>query len=501
MRNLTRTKTLCLFMSAILLVGTFTACTGQQPSNVSQAQSSQSEAEAADTSSEKLESDDDTGENTRATISEQLTKAESQYRQSPEDPITALYYAKILFKLGSFDEAKTVLNPLLELEAPLSEAVYLAAQLEYLQGRYAKAEELYHYLVENHYDDFGSMAEYGLQMVYYQTNEYSKTHELFTGQEYEDPMLDMMKAFADDIPYQLDWNGAEETTIPFLVTDPMPVIPIEINGVKLNAFIDTGGNSLVLDDTLTTALHVQTLAKDVGVGAGGSTDIMWAKTDTLKLGDVEIKNVPTMLTSSSLFSGGYEKEGQLITFNAVIGTNILQQFIPILDYSSGYLKLIPRSEAGHQRLNEIMANENVVKEVPFVLSNSHYMYARGFVNGRTGLNMFVDTGLDREKEGIAISKDTMNLLKIPMPTLETVKGEGTLGTEDYKVGYFNLDNYGLSSLQSKSHASVYMTSVSDLLSTMIDWNGFICDALISHVYVRQYKWILDFDTMTMIFCE
>lgn len=529
MKSIVKTKRIiAAILCAAVMAAALPACADRQPENPSQVQSTLSREEAGMSSAEtskRAESEtgqskptadepetvSGTGEKTRAAITRQLAEIETAYTHNPDHPATALQYAQALFSLGDFDKTRTVLEPLLKEKPVSAEAIYLTAQIEYLTGNYSKAEEHYLSLIKNHSDDFGAQAEYGLQMVYYQTNEYRKAADLFTGQAHEaDPILEMMKGFGDSRPYEINWNGKEETTIPFLVTDPLPIIPIEINGIRINALIDTGGDSLVLDETLVSALGVETIAKGTGAGGGGTTDIMWGKTDTLKLGDVEMQNIPTLIVPSSLFVGGYKKDGTLITKNAIIGTNILQQFIPVLDYESEQLVLIPRGEAGQHHLNKLLAGEQVLEEVPFVLADSHYMYAKGEINGHTGLNMFVDSGLESKdsgsnpkegNEGIALSKDTMDLFEIPLPELHTEKGEGVLGGTDFEEGTFQLNSYGLGALKSQNTNSVYMTSVSELLSNMVDWNGFVCDALISHRYIRQHKWIINFDEMKMTFCQ
>lgn len=434
----------------------------------------------------------------RANYIAQAEELKKSYEQSQTDQEVGLKYAQTLFALGEFVQSEEILSPLIHVAKPLPDAIYLSAQINYLNGNYAEAESQYQYLKENHFKEFSAQADAGLQMIYYQTNEYSKANQLFAGQDIENPLLDMMKAF-DETPYQLNWNGNEQTTIPFVTTDPLPVIPIEINGVKMNAFIDTGAPMLLINESIASDLGIESISNDEGSGGGGSANIAFGKTGSLKLGEVDISNIPVALIPFDGFKNTFN--GYATDVHAIIGTNILQQFVPIMDYSSGRLVLLPRNEVGHKLLNEMMSNEKMRKEVPFVLASTHYMFAKGSINSYSGLNMFVDSGLgDHMNAGIILSKNTMDLLEIPFPELIPIaEGQGGLGGSDYENAWFDLDSYGLSSLQLKAGTGSYSTD--DVLSPFIDEIGFIGDALISHNYLKKYKWIINFDDRTMTFCE
>lgn len=428
----------------------------------------------------------------RADLTAQLEEIEPKYKQNLDDEAVALQYAQTLFSLGDFEPAQNVLKPLLKETNPSGEAVYLEAQIQYLNGNYKRAEEQYRYLAQNHQEDYGVAADAGLLMVYYQTNEYSKTRQLFAGQDFENPLLDMMQGFGDTVPYQIDWSGNEQTTIPFVTTEPLPVVPIEINGVKMNALIDNGASSITLDEAMSEELGVDTFSSGEGGVAGGSIGFSFGKTDSMKLGDVNIHNVPVTLIS---FEGISELfEGYATDVHAVISMNLLQQFKSVIDYPSGRLILFPRNESGEIQLNEMLKNDTVLDEIPFTLAGTHLMFAKGAINGHTGLNFFVDCGGSSDKDiSTWVYKNTMDYLKIPIPEMVPASDVGG----DFEEGLFNA-SYGVGKLQVEDGVCSYDTSGhSDDLS---DDTGFVNDAMISHHYLKNYKWVIDFDTMTMTFC-
>lgn len=219
----------------------------------------------------------------------------------------------------------------------------------------------------------------------------------------------------------------------------------------------------------------------------------------MKLGQVDIQNLPVLLMSF----GGFEAvfDGYATDVHAIIATNILQQFIPIIGYSSRQLVLVQRSVSGSDSLEETLAAETVLEEIPFVLANTYYMFAQGSINNHTDLNMFVDTGMTGvDNAGIELPKETMDLLEISIPELARIfEGHCGIGGSDRKEGVFDLSSYGLGNLNLKDDIGLYSTSGHS--DDWINMDGFIGDALIGYHYLKQYKWMINFDTMTMTFCE
>ena len=498
-RKSKKIRLIALLMCSIMLLGTLTACTGSGNANAEKPADSETAATSApDPASEQPETtvEAETLGYTRIDLEADLADAKQRYDANPDDSGAVYEYAQLLYQNADFEAARTILDPLLQEESPAPEIVYTAANVEYVLGNYAKAEELYRYLVQNHNEDMGLAAEAGLQMVYYQTNEYSKASGLFAGQDFENSFLDMMKAFGDDTPYEMDWHGQEEAIVPFVVGDPLPVVPIEINGVRLNAVIDTGAPMLLVEETIASDIGIESISKDIGEGASGADEIAYGKAGSVNLGGIDIQNIPVLIASVQGFSGYFD-----IELNAIVGTNFLQQFMPIMDYATGQLVLIPRTEEGKNHTEQLLSEERILEEIPFSLAATHYMYAKGSLNGYENLNMFIDSGLeDVNGESVVLSKLTMELLNIPIPELSAVPADkGGLGEEGFESGRFGLSSCGIGNLQQTGGLGVYDTS--DVVSVLTNGLGIMSDVLISHGFVKHYKWFMDFDSMTMTFCE
>lgn len=486
-------KVMCSLLCAGFLTSTLTACDSQKAS--SQQVSAKENKTEETTSSTAF--DTENIEHTRSYYSKQVHTLEKNYKKAPNDEDTAISYAEALFALGEFTQAEELVEPLLETSTPDPKVLYLSAQLSYLNGDYGQAEKLYNELLDDYPDIYGQKAQSGLLMVYYQTNQYSKSQALSL--EEDDPnksLLDMMQAFGTSKPYDMNWNGKEQISIPFTITDPLPVIPIEVNGIKINAVIDTGGSSLVIDQDKAAELGIDTVSQDTGTFAGGNTaDIGLGKAESLQMGGVDITNIPVMLGP---FDGFADVIPEVENIHAIIGTNVLQQFIPTMDYATGELVLRPRNDAGKSQLENEQKSENIAETIPFTLASTHFMFAKGAINDYNDLNMFVDSGLAAgDGAGMILPEETMNLTGIPIPELDDAVGGG-MGGNDFQEASYDVDSYGLGDLQQENGRGYYFTG--DTLD-MFDETGFVTDALISHNYLKQYKWTIDFDAMTMTFSK
>ena len=477
-----KSRGISILLCGALIVGVMTGCTSQATSAKS------STPKSTTKTTEKV---------TRASCEKQLTEVKGKYEKNPNDEALRLEYAQILFKLGEIVKAQEILNPLLSLKNPSPDAIFLSAQIEYLKGNYEKAEKLYNTLIEQYPDKFKAKAENGLTLTYYQTNQYQKAEKLSAASEGKNnSILEMMKSFEDKQPNQIDWNGKSETIIPFITSDPLPVVPVEINGKRINAVIDTGGPMFTVDQKLAKELGIKTASKSENKYAGGKTaETGLGQADSLTIGDVNIKNVPVMLGPFDGFKEAFKEYGDV---HGIIGTSVLKEFVPTMDYPSGQLILRPRNEIGRNNLNEMLANDKILEEIPFTLASTHFMFGKGSVNQKSNLNFFLDSGLgDPKGAGIILPEETIDSLKIPMPELKQVpEGQGGMGGSDYKEAHFDISSYGLGNLQLKNGLGYYFTG------GLLDYNeevGFVRDGLISHHYFNNYKWSIDFDSMKMTF--
>jgi len=286
--------------------------------------------------------------------------------------------------------------------------------------------------------------------------------------------------------------------VPFIVTDPLPVFTVEINGVPITVIFDTGGADFILDTEIAEALGVEKVASAMGSFAGGQqSEIGFGRVETLTVGDVTMRSVPVMTLPTKRFSSAFAESKY--TVGGILGTGTVHQFLATLDYANEQIVLRERNEANGSALRRELEGR-IAAEVPFVLDATHLMMARGSLNGKEGLTYFVDSGL-ADEACFTAKKQTLEYAEIPIPELQPL-AEGSIGGgggTDYETAEFPIESIGLGTLIQNDHKGSIATGFDEGYWTQ---SGYIQDGLISHQFLRQYSsWTLDFDSMTYIFEE
>ncbi|MBN1696104.1 MAG: aspartyl protease family protein [Spirochaetales bacterium] len=413
--------------------------------------------------------------------------------------------ARMLYHAGYFEEAKALCSELIREEETESDILFLMSELYYLYGRYTDAEALLHRILMNHSDDAANRirAKLSLLFIYYQTNRYEEGKHLFEGEgNIILPYCELMKAFGDEKPYRIEWMREGEdkkTAVPFVFTDPLPLLQVEIGGTSIGVLIDTGGDLLIIDTDVSERLGVKPFSSITGVfGGGKKTEIELSKIDSLVIGDVVIHSVPVWILPVAQFSPMYKQSD--VSIGGIIGTGVLHQFLSTIDYLNGRLILRPKSEKSVRTMFDENRNKTIT-EIPMYLWATHKIMAKGSLNGKNNLIFFVDSGLASEAAFIA-PEQTLRYAGIPLPEMripdESIKG----GAEGFwPIGYFHVDKLGLGGLVQYDVKGDFGT-----LGKETYWEdagglsvGFIQDGLISHQFLRQYdSWTIDFDGMKMI---
>ena len=441
---------------------------------------------------------------TRQKILAQTGVLKTKLAENPNDNEIRLSYARKLFQLGNFSESKKIVSPILKKDEFIPEAVYLSGQIEYITGNYKEAENFFNKLTEEDSKDYHLKAETGLLYIYYQTNQFNKAKNLTADLEEDGdkPLKEMMETFQETKPYNINWNGNSEVVVPFIADEYLPAVSMEVNGQKINAIIDTGGDIFYLDETVASSLNIKAISTAKGTYAGGiSVETGYGKLDSLSLNGVTIKSVPVILAPIKQFSAIYNNE---IEIDGIITTAILKQFLATMDYPNSRLILRPRNEAGRILLQQYKSRYKKTKEVPFTLATSHFMTVKGSINGKESLNFFMDSGLASEKTGLILLEQTMSFTGIPMPKaqkkLNDTDNVGGLGGSDFEVSEFRASQFRLGDLPAEKNIWAEHGAL-EAAFNFEESRGFIMDGLVSHNFLKKYSWTIDFDRMKMIFAQ
>jgi len=433
-------------------------------------------------------------EKTRADILAEIKQLEPKFKQNPDDTETRFKYGELVYQSGEFWLARGAIAPLIEIPKASDKALSLAAKLEYLLGNYDLAEKLYKQLIEAQAGNVASqvMSKVGLAFVYYQTNQFDRVKELDFPPGVKLPIVEVMRVF-EGKPYQKEWRREEKVSIvPFLMTDPLPVLTVEYNGVPVQVIFDTGADTFILDNEIAASMGIEWLAKATGTFGGGlKAEIGYGKVDSIKVGDVTLKQVPITILPTKRFSP--EFENGKYTLGGFIGTAALRQFLSTIDYKNSRLILRERTKENALRVQDELKGR-IAAELPFVLKDTHLMMARGSLNEKDGLTFFIDSGLASEA-CLAAPIQTLQYIGIPVPETKIRENSTGGGGGKWASGLFPIKTVGLGSVKQSDVKGEYGS-----LPPQSYWaHGFIEDGLLSHQFLRKYSsWTLDFDAMKYI---
>ena len=425
----------------------------------------------------------------RSKIEAELEKLRTAYEMAPGDTDARRAYAATLFKLGNVWQANDVIAPLALPDSTNEFDLKLGARVALLTMDLTRAEKLFKRLAVIAKPGSYAHAEAmkGLVMVYYQSEQFEKTKGLSLpagkrGTRSQNTLLKYQQAF-EGKPYQMIWGDREKVAhLPFTndVNKPgaLPEVKITVNGQVVLLTLDTGGDRLYLDVSVAEKAGIRGLVVNRAKYAytkGKLVDEPWGVANKVELGGVTLKNVPAVIAQ-------WKANGP--TTDGVIGTAILKHFLSTIDYKKGEITLRPRGEAGMSQFRKAMGDRALVR-MPFFMTSTHLMFAKGQINGHRGMNMFLDSGLAASMPMIIVN-ETAELLKL--------KKNDIKGTPYF---WSPLESHGLHGLE--------MGAAQALGNVFVEGDnyrsqGFFWDALISHQYLRKLgSWTIDFDTMSYYF--
>lgn len=263
------------------------------------------------------------------------------------------------------------------------------------------------------------------------------------------------------------------------LTPYMPGFPVRLNGRPTVARLDTGGSFVHLSSEQAAAHGIETVACEKVFAALTWGNVCYGVSD-LDIGPIRLVNVPVAVHESVLpvdqLTSAFGVE-----FGPIVGTNVLQQFLSTVDGPNHRFVFSPRRDSA-RRTDHLAQVRGDAVEVPFAMWSDHYMIVQGRLGSRTGINLFVDTGLvavnpEQGQAGLLASRKTLESWGVLPP----------------RAGRF-ADLPGALAIGSASRDKMSAFSVRDRKwRDFGDWGGIRIDALISWGFLNNFTWTIDFD--------
>jgi hypothetical protein len=110
----------------------------------------------------------------------------------------------------------------------------------------------------------------------------------------------------------------------------------------------------------------------------------------------------------------------------------------------------------------------------------------------------LDSGLASSEASLLLPKQTLDYLGIPIPPTELIpENKGGLGGGGFQVGRFTIDCLNVGLLRHSNIVGLFGVFPPQLYQGC----EFIIDGIVSHQFLKKYKWTIDFDSMKILFTE
>ncbi|SEH03442.1 Aspartyl protease [Nonomuraea solani] len=291
-----------------------------------------------------------------------------------------------LFKAGEFDRADRAYARLLREDHDNAHAMAQRGYIALLANRFGIAERFLAHAVNLAPSDIASKQR--LAECYVRQDQLAPAIPLLrsTGSKRDEALAEQY-AHINGAPWQV--HGAQSTRVPWYAIDPLPFVEASVNG---------GRNRLFLIDSYATAGLTQEVAEELGLrafaeltGHVGSQPITLSLgvLDSLRLGDLELRNIPIQWTGEGTPEMPRPPDGSRPA--GAIGTTLFYHFLTTMDYMGKSLVL--RRKTGTQlRRFQAKARQNGYDQVPLWLAGDHFPCTLGSLRDYGPRIITLDTG-------------------------------------------------------------------------------------------------------------
>ncbi len=290
-----------------------------------------------------------------------------------------------------------------------------------------------------------------------------------------------LRSFGGRTPYALSEASPRSSRIPFVQTDPLPLLEARIDGGDpVYLLLDTGAGQLILDSEFAAERGLATFGSGSGTVAGGQqAEYELGAIRSLGLGEWTLEDLPVKILPTRRLApvaGGRTVDG-------ILGTHVLSRFRATIDYPGGVLLL--------QRLGEGESPNipDCAFEMPFWMAGDHFLLARGTVGDLEPGLFLVDTGL--AGPAFAAPRSTLEALGVELE--ETPAMEGLGGAGKVSVKPFDLDRLSLGAVERQGLVGLAGAFPESLPQSL----GLPVVGLISHAFFRPYALSFDFGSMRL----
>lgn len=280
-----------------------------------------------------------------------------------------------------------------------------------------------------------------------------------------------------------DLAGEKETNVPMTIINNRPVIQLRLRKDEepLNFVLDTGSGISVVSNRTARRLGIKPVTRGGvarALGGDGRFDIVYGFLDTVRIGEVKIRNVPIYIRE-------FHNKNERI--DGYIGLSLISKYVTTIDYGNNSFRLIRKDE--YQK-REIPPDENGMT-VPLRLTSSGFLSGQVRLDGfESPLNFIVDTGASVS----VISEELAGYEQIKKHGLEQrMRVIGAAGiTED--VPSFLLPTVTVGDLSRNDLKAIALD-----LDLINETSGFEQAGILGGNFLKNYSLTFDFESSKVTF--
>jgi tetratricopeptide (TPR) repeat protein len=283
-------------------------------------------------------------------LKDEIQKVETRLAGLPRTAETLAFQGEVEYRKGRFDRADSLYRAALQMNEKTARAHFGLGKLAMARMKSADAVKSFNRAIELD----------GREPIYrfYIADALSLEKKAKEAERHLQEYLKLNPADADRVPMAkaaLDisaaFNGVEMGEIeapaqpaPIRVQQ-MPLLPFLFAEVTINGqgpfrfLIDTGATQSVLSQKVATRLGLKRIATNImfGVGGDGKVESPIYKADSVKIGDVTVKNIPLGTLDNPLLD---------LVMDGILGPTLLADFIITMDYPRNQIQLSRKAPEG-----------------------------------------------------------------------------------------------------------------------------------------------------------
>lgn len=235
--------------------------------------------------------------------------------------------------------------------------------------------------------------------------------------------------------------------------------------------VDTGSSFLAMAPTLGDQLGLKKVVCAKGQQGENKAEICFGVLN-FGVGGINITNLPTITISTLPENIG-----------PIVGTRFLRLFNSTLDYPNGEIHLLPRSE-------DSFSNESTksCRSLPFFMWGDHYMFARGGLDSKRDLTYFIDSGsVFVDTTGIQSAISVRRSLLVDLGYSMQSDPRGFVSAKEKTF----LGKIGVTDQLIHFREKLPVQSL----------GGVEIHGSLSHGFLKNFKWSIDFNRMKYWLCR